>query len=508
MKSLKLNGKKKLWVVMLSVLMCVFAALSVGCSKTVTSVTATPLKTEYALNEEFAGGKMTVVFSDGSKQTFDLAADMLTGFDTSVAGEKTVIAKHKDYSASFKITVVGLKYTSLIVKEGSKKEYFMNSDYNAGDITVIAENSDGEKTEVPVTADMLANFSTAENGTRTAKIEKFSLSVDFEYTVRAPKATKVEIVKDETPATYSVGAAFEKVVVLVTYEDGITLKAEITDENSVEYDFSSAGKATVKVKVDGVEISYDVTVIKAVVSMSVDDVICKVDDEFAGAELTVEYGDGTSEKVPVTIDMLEGFSTEKAGVKTVKVNYAGATCEAKLIVANVFEAGVIKIQAEDEEFVDMSGAALQSGATNKFENTTKDSKNNEYSNGAEGYSTCNISVKDNKIVINVYAYSEFKVKLGMRAQSGSNKGLSDQDLSKCLTLALNGSSTTTLSGTVKKASSTSTAWKDMTIWTYLDDVSGELTLKKGENKLVLTFTEATAGTIRLPNIDYFTLTVY
>ena len=96
----------------------------------------------------------------------------------------------------------------------------------------------------------------------------------------------------------------------------------------------------------------------------------------------------------------------------------------------------------------------------------------------------------------------------MRAQSGSNKGLSDQDLSKCLTIALNGSSTTTLSGTVKKASSTSTAWKDMTIWTYLDDVSGELTLKKGENKLVLTFTEATAGTIRLPNIDYFTLTVY
>ncbi len=507
MKTLKLKGKK-FWIIVLAALMCVFAALSVGCSKTVTSVTATTTKTEYALNEKFAGGKMTVVFSDGSKQTFDLTADMLTGFDTSVAGEKTVIAKYKDYSASFKITVVGVKYTSLTVKEGSKKEYFTNSDYNAGDIIVIAENSDGEKTEVPVTADMLANFSTAENGTRTAKIEKFSLSVDFEYTVRTPKATKVEIVKDETPVTYSVGAAFEKVVVMVTYEDGVTLKAEITDENSVEYDFSSAGKAIVKVKVEGVETSYEVTVIKAIVSMSIEDIICKVGDEFSGAELTAVYGDGTSEKVQVTLDMLEGFSTEKAGVKTVKVNYAGATCDLKLVVANVFEAGVIKIQAEDEEFVDMSGAALQSGATTKFENTTKDLKNNEYSNGAEGYSTSSISVKDNKIVINVYAYSEFKFKLGMRAQSGSNKGLNDQDLSKCLTLALNGSASTPLSGTVKKASSTSTAWKDMTVWTYLEDVSGELTLKKGENKIVLTFTEATAATIRLPNIDYFTLTVY
>ncbi|HBK02285.1 MAG TPA: hypothetical protein DDY77_04565, partial [Clostridiales bacterium] len=150
MKTLKLKGKK-FWIIVLAALMCVFAALSVGCSKTVTSVTATTTKTEYALNEKFAGGKMTVVFSDGSKQTFDLTADMLTGFDTSVAGEKTVIAKYKDYSASFKITVVGVKYTSLTVKEGSKKEYFTNSDYNAGDIIVIAENSDGEKTEVPVT---------------------------------------------------------------------------------------------------------------------------------------------------------------------------------------------------------------------------------------------------------------------------------------------------------------------------------------------------------------------
>ena len=97
-------------------------------------------------------------------------------------------------------------------------------------------------------------------------------------------------------------------------------------------------------------------------------------------------------------------------------------------------------------------------------------------------------------------------RLGMRAQSGSNSGKSDVDLATVFNATVNGNAAT-LSGTLKAASASNTNWKDMTVWTELTDIAGELTLVKGLNTVEFAFTQGTAQTIRFPNIDYFMITV-
>lgn len=93
----------------------------------------------------------------------------------------------------------------------------------------------------------------------------------------------------------------------------------------------------------------------------------------------------------------------------------------------------------------------------------------------------------------------------MRAQSGSGSGKSDTQLSDAFSLKVNGGDKA-ISGTVKRATAGNTNWKDMTQWTVLTDVAGELDLIEGLNTIELTFLQKTATAIRLPNIDYFMIT--
>ena len=54
------------------------------------------------------------------------------------------------------------------------------------------------------------------------------------------------------------------------------------------------------------------------------------------------------------------------------------------------------------------------------------------------------------------------------------------------------------------ASSTGVGGKDMTVWTLLDDIIGEIDIVEGLNEIEFTFKWNTTTT-RLPNIEYFVI---
>ncbi|MCX4314736.1 MAG: bacterial Ig-like domain-containing protein, partial [Clostridia bacterium] len=244
-------------------------------------------------------------------------------------------------------------------------------------------------------------------------------------------------------------------------------------------------------------------VLKAIAGVTVDagESVYAIGDEFKGASIAVEYVDGTSENIAVTSDMLTGFDTSTVGAKTVKIAYDDMELSFDIAVYARFtdNGGANKFQAEDENFVDMSGAQLQSGQPSKFENTTTDSKNESYSNGAEGKSTASISVTRS------IADKAGKYKLGRRAQSCNNKGLNDVNVADAFDITVNGDKKEAR-GVIKKASSTDTAWKDMASWTTLDDIAGEIDVVAGLNEIEFAFKGGTAQTMRFPNLAYFILT--
>ena len=242
-----------------------------------------------------------------------------------------------------------------------------------------------------------------------------------------------------------------------------------------------------------------------------------LNETFAGGTLVLAYEGGGSRETELTAEMLTGFDTSTPGKKTVTVSYENKTTEFDIYVGRDADTGYYrlgsetnvpyKVQVEDGSYVDMNAALLQQGdATSKFENTAKDSSGKTYPNGAEGYSTANISVKGNKITLRFVSDYAGKFTLGLRGQSGTGKGLSDQALDKAFAVTVNGDPAT-ITGTLDAGSSTNTAWCDMTVWTLLKDVLGEQPMKKGVNEIEFAFLgNTTDNALRFPNLDYFTVT--
>lgn len=63
------------------------------------------IKTNYEKGAAFAGGTLVVTYSDSSTEEIAITAGMLSGFDTSVAGTKTVTVTYEGKTTEFSITV-------------------------------------------------------------------------------------------------------------------------------------------------------------------------------------------------------------------------------------------------------------------------------------------------------------------------------------------------------------------------------------------------------------------
>ena len=56
--------------------------------------------------------------------------------------------------------------------------------------------------------------------------------------------------------------------------------------------------------------------------------------DVSDGRIRVDFADGTSKEVPMTTDMVEGFSSKKTGTKTLKVTYAGCTLNYEIRVSD------------------------------------------------------------------------------------------------------------------------------------------------------------------------------
>ena len=72
------------------------------------SITSTPYKTSYYVGEwlDLSGLEVQVVCSDDSKSAITVTDDMVSGFDSSVAGTQTLTVTYGDYTATFEVEVV------------------------------------------------------------------------------------------------------------------------------------------------------------------------------------------------------------------------------------------------------------------------------------------------------------------------------------------------------------------------------------------------------------------
>lgn len=108
-------------------------------TKVVTEIAVTaPAKTEYTEGEELdtTGGKIVATYNDGTKQTVDLTAALVSGYDKSMVGEQTITVTYEGKTSTFKVTVNAA--TDKQEKGGCSSTVDFNAVFFGGALVILA----------------------------------------------------------------------------------------------------------------------------------------------------------------------------------------------------------------------------------------------------------------------------------------------------------------------------------------------------------------------------------
>lgn len=136
---------------------------------TVVSLSVSPeaWKTEYLLNEAFVPCDMTATMSDGTTRTVTVTADMLTGFDTSTEGEKTVTVTYggKTVQMTINVSAPSVEPSGEIEIGDWQSVYFIGDEPYLDGAYLVYDGS-----VIAITEDMLTGFDTSSAGEKTVTV--------------------------------------------------------------------------------------------------------------------------------------------------------------------------------------------------------------------------------------------------------------------------------------------------------------------------------------------------
>lgn len=178
--------KRKISVILLIAVLVFVAALAVACNddKVVKEITVEGgMKSVYVVGEAFVGGRITVTYEDGTSESIDITAEMLSGFDTSTPGTKQVTVTYEGVSVTVEIVV---EAPASPAPEGSLElvkwqRIYLVGEALAGNLTIRTQS--GEL--IPVTAAMISGFDTSTAGEKTVRIAYNGLYIETVISVVA-----------------------------------------------------------------------------------------------------------------------------------------------------------------------------------------------------------------------------------------------------------------------------------------------------------------------------------
>ena len=136
---------------------------------TVVSLSVSPKawKTEYLLNEAFVPCDMTATMSDGTSRAVTVTADMLTGFDTSTEGEKTVTVTYggKTVQMTINVSAPSVEPSGEIEIGDWQSVYFIGDEPYLDGAYLVYDGS-----VIAITEDMLTGFDTSSAGEKTVTV--------------------------------------------------------------------------------------------------------------------------------------------------------------------------------------------------------------------------------------------------------------------------------------------------------------------------------------------------
>ena len=339
-----------------------------------------PNKLIYKVNEkiDLTGGKVTPVMASGiaSPAIPMTNTDVtITGFDTTTVGAKIVKVSYKGISKTFGITVED-GYSEMKIKTlPTKTEYKYGESLDLTGGTIEITKDSGTKETINITKDMVSGYNSKKLGAQILTVtyqgltQQFVVKVeDYIASLKIQKPTKVE---------YEYGEDIElnggKVSIIMA-SGAISESTAMTGAMITGYNPKAEGTQTIKVEYKGLQGNFQVKVEDTIKGISVNTEPDKTEYKYGenlditGATIDVVKSSGIT-TIPVTPNMISGFSATTPGTQIITITYGGFTTK---FVVKVSEKQEEPKQDDNKTEDNKDNGTKEDNTTNKNEEITKD----------------------------------------------------------------------------------------------------------------------------------------
>ena len=242
---------------------------------TVSSVTITtvPTRKQYELNgldvlPDLTGGTIYIKYSNGQSRTCDITQSMISGFDNTTEGTKTITVTCGGKTASFTISVVKRVLESIsITAAPNKTSYIVGEKLDTTGLKVMANYSDN--TSNAVTDYTVTGFNSNNAGQQTITVTYKDMAATFTVTVRGKNLTGIGVQSQPAKLEYVQGSGELDVtggVVQLTYDVGGNQTIPMTKEMVSGFNNMLPGTQTLTVSYGGFTTTFTVTITKPTVT--------------------------------------------------------------------------------------------------------------------------------------------------------------------------------------------------------------------------------------------------
>ena len=309
-----------------------------------------PTKNQYKIGEslDLTGGSISEVMASGATgNTIALKPGMVTGFDSTTEGKKTLTVSYvKDgntFNKTFQIAVVN-KIANVEIIAPTKTNYNYGENLNLAGGSVKVTKEDGTIQNIPLTSSMVSGYDKTKPGQQMVKVtytdEENNQHVGyFKVTVGDDKVTSMKFVAP-TKTVYNIGDTLDLTGGSITevYASGkLGNKYDLTKDMISGFDSSTPGTKQITVKFNGKTYNYTITVKDRTLGISIRTLPKKLEYnvgenlDLTGATLNVVKDSGTS-IIDITSDMVSGFDKNKEGMQVITVSYGGYTAQFSVLV--------------------------------------------------------------------------------------------------------------------------------------------------------------------------------
>gem|GEM_PF-362518 len=291
------------------------------------AIKTVPTKLTYleGSNLDVSGGRITLLYDNGTEDTINISSDMISGYDPDISGVQIVAVTHAGKTTMFEVTVIAKKATSIsIIQEPRKTEYIEGQDLDTTDGIIHVVYDNGTEEDLEMTTEMISNYNKDKIGDQIITVTYQDQTDTFKVNIREKVLVSISIRTSSAKTVYLEGQSLDltDVVIVALYDNGLTTDIPVTDKMLSDYNMHEVGKQTLTVTFGNYEVDFVVEILSR---EAVNDLIAKIN----------------------ALDLNQLKATDKEAIYGLKAIYDGLSQVEKEAVTNIdkLEYAITKVDA-------------------------------------------------------------------------------------------------------------------------------------------------------------------